>query len=278
MDTADSYAGTGRSRPTGPASSTQDDLERESTDTDRPADDGTVYQSATYDSAVDELDVHEPVAGTDNERGADERITEHPVGEGNGARPDTVDGSVPAGHADPDHLEPEHAVGVASVPDAEPAEPEVVEEHDGVAAVTDPGQPVNVDARAEVASGETPIVPVPMDDAASPDVTRSGEMLPGDLTEAPSLALFDGDTAGRFRERWHELQLRFVDDPRAAESQAVALVDEVVTALRDTIDRQRSALHDWQSGQDADAHSGDTEQMRVTVRRYRDFLDHLLGV
>jgi hypothetical protein len=37
---------------TGPASSTQDSTARDSADADRPADDGTVYQSAAYDSAV----------------------------------------------------------------------------------------------------------------------------------------------------------------------------------------------------------------------------------
>ena len=156
-------------------------------------------------------------------------------------------------------------------------EVEVAGERDGVPAVTDTRHPFDVDERADVAGGETPIV-VPMADAASPDVTRAGETLPGELPEEPGLALFDSETTQRFRDRWHELQLRFVDDPHVAEGQAVALVDEVVTALRDAVDRQRAALHDWQASQGADAHTGDTERMRVAVRRYRDFLDHLLGV
>ena len=304
--------------PTGPLSSTQDSTAMDPTDGDRPTDDGTVYRSAEYDSAVDQPDVHEPVADrAANQRGADQSTTEHPAGESF----DPVDGSVPAGHADLDHADPDHAVGVASVPDADPEtetadhgafdsagvatqddvradapdetygldrhpadtpavadEPEVVGEHDGVPAVTDTGQPGDVDERADVAGGETPIVSVPMGEAASADLTRAGETLPGDLPEEPGLALFDAETTQRFRDRWHELQLRFVDDPHFAEGQAVALVDEVVTALRDAVDRQRSALHDWQAGQGADAHTGDTERMRVAVRRYRDFLDHLLGV
>jgi hypothetical protein len=146
-----------------------------------------------------------------------------------------------------------------------------------------PDEAYGIDERAEVVGGEMPTVTAPMDDAASPDVTRSdvtraGEMLPGDLPEAPGLALFDGETTKQFRDRWHELQLRFVDDPHAAEVQAVALVDEVVTALGRAVEQQRTALHDWQSGQAVAAHSGDTEQMRVSVRRYRTFLEHLLGV
>jgi hypothetical protein len=300
-----------------PEHTDQDSTVQDSTGAERPADDGTVYRSAGYDSAVDKPEVHEPHAdGTANQRGADHRTTEDPAGESL----DPVDGPVPAGHADLDHADPDHAVGVASVPDAEPEaesidsgafdaagvaahddvrtdaphethslyghradtpaaveDVEAAREHDRVPAVTDTRQPVDVDERADVAGGETPTV-VPMADAASVDIARANETLPDALPGEPGLALFDADTTQRFRDRWHELQLRFVDDPHFAEGQAVALVDEVVTALRDAVDRQRTALHDWQASQGADAHTGDTERMRVAVRRYRDFLDHLLGV
>jgi hypothetical protein len=162
----------------------------------------------------------------------------------------------------------------AAVEEQEPAEG-----HDGVAVVADTGQPVDgVDERADVADGEVPLVPVAVDDAAAPDVTGSGELLPGDVPEEPSLALFDGETTARFRDRWQLLQLRFVDDPHAAAGLAGGLVDEVVAALRDAVDRQRSALEDWQSGDGVDPHAGDTERLRVAVRRYRDFLDRLLGL
>ena len=317
MGAADPYAGTRRSatglnrhRPlrtvrrwTGPTRKAPDE-------------DGTLYQSAAYDSAVDEP-------------AAEEGTTAQQAGDGDDFV--AVDGSVPAGHADLEHADLEHAdpelaVGVASVPDAEPAPDaeadtvdhgdfdspgvtaqdaaradgpdgaygieghatdtpaavevqEPAEEPDGVAAVTDTGQPVDgVDEGADVADGETSHVPVAMDDAVARDVSDSGELLPGDVPEEPGLALFDGETTGRFRDRWHELQLHFVDDPHAAAGLAGALVDEVVAALRDAVDRQRSALEDSKSGDGVDAHSGDTERLRVAVRRYRDFLDRLLGL
>jgi hypothetical protein len=302
---------------TEPPSSTQDSTGQDSTDADRPADDGTVYRSAGYDSAVDQSNVDESVAdGTVNQRGADHRTTEHPAGES--LEPDDGSvpaGQADSDHADPDHAvgvapmpdaDPEvdtvdrdtfDAAGVAARDDVRTGAPdgtygldlhrtdtpaalkdvEVAEERDGVPAVTDTRDSSDVDERADVAGGETPIV-VPMADAASPDVTRAEDTLPGDLPEEPGIALFDSETTQRFRDRWHELQLRFVDDPHFAEGQAVALVDEVVTALREAVDRQRSALHDWQANQGADAHTGDTERMRVAVRRYRDFLDHILDV
>jgi hypothetical protein len=274
---------------TGPLSSTQDSTVQDPTDADRPADDGTVYRSAGYDSAVNQPDVDEPVAdGTVNQREADHGTTEHPPGESL----EPFDGSVPADHADPDHADTDHVVGMASVPDADPEADTVdrgafdaagVAAHDDVRTdAPDETYPHGAGAPAaaqdaEVA-GDAPLVPAPTGHAESPDVTRAGETLPGDLPEEPGLALFDSETTQRFRDRWHELQLRFVDDPHFAEGQAVALVDEVVTALRDAVDRQRAALHDRQANQAADAHTGDTERMRVAVRRYRDFLDHLLDV
>jgi hypothetical protein len=284
---------------TGLPSSTQDSTVQDSTDADRPADDGTVYRSAGYDTAVDqpdvlepdvlepdvlepdvlEPDVHESVAdGTANQRGADQ-YTEHPAGDGL----EPVDGSVPAGLADPDPdpADPDRAVGVASVPDADP-EADTVDRGAFDAAEVAANDDVRTDAPDETYShrADTPAAmqEVEVADAASSDVARADDPLPGDLPEEPGLALFDSETTQRFRDRWHELQLRFVDDPHFAEGQAVALVDEVVTALRDAVDRQRAALHDWQAGQGADAATGETERMRVAVRRYRDFLDHLLGV
>jgi hypothetical protein len=306
---------------TGAASSTQDSTARDRTDSERPDEDGTVYQSAARESAVDEASVD----GTaDDEPVAEERIAEQPAGDREGL--DAVDGSVPAGDADLDHGDLEHAVGVASVPDADPAldmeadtvdrddfdspvvtargaartdgadgaygieghpadtlaaveEQEPAQEHNGTAVVTDTAAPVDgVDGRADLAVGEVPLVPIPMDHTTKSDVTDSGELQPGDVPEEPRLALFDGETTQRFRDRWQQLQLRFVDDPHAAAGLATALVDDVLAALRDAVDRQRSALADGQSDDGVDVHSGDTERLRVAVRRYRDFLDHLLGV
>ena len=219
-----------------PASSTQDSTAPDPAGAEH--EDGAVYQSAAHDSLVDEPVVDEPVV-------------DEP-----GAKPLTA----------------EHAVGVAPVPDAEPApDPAADEEHDDVAAVTDTGQPVDEIEESAVVTDGVP-------DAVAPGGTGSGELLPGDVPDGAVLALFDGGTTERFRERWQQLQLRFIDDPHTVAGQAGALADEVVTALRDAVDRQRAALEDWQSGDSADAHAGDTERLRVAVRRYRDFLDRLLDL
>ncbi|MFI1193480.1 hypothetical protein ACH4T9_09485 [Micromonospora sp. NPDC020750] len=83
--------------------------------------------------------------------------------------------------------------------------------------------------------------------------------------------LFEPDAAQAFRDRWRDVQLRFVDDPKAAAGQAQSLVDEAIQALAAALAEQKNKLGDWQQTGD------DTEQLRIAVRRYRDFLDRVLG-
>ncbi|WP_033344427.1 hypothetical protein [Catenuloplanes japonicus] len=116
-------------------------------------------------------------------------------------------------------------------------------------------------------------VPAPAGEAEAPATTDEPvELLPGDVPEQPALAaFFREETATDFRDRWREVQLRFVDDPAQAASDAGTLIDEVVTALNAAVTEQREALGGTTSG-------GDTEQLRVLVRRQRDFLDRILGL
>jgi hypothetical protein len=169
---------------------------------------------------------------------AAERSAEDGAVYGSAARNDDAEqtSADPGAPSELDHAEPEHAVGVASIPDAEPGpDPQAADEHD------------------------------------------AGELLPGSVPTGP-VALFDGATTERFRDRWQQLQLRFIDDPHTVATQAGTLADEMVTVLRDAVDQQRTALEDWQSDNGADAHFGDTERLRVAVRRYRDFVDRLLAM
>ncbi|WP_432050429.1 hypothetical protein [Verrucosispora sp. NA02020] len=94
----------------------------------------------------------------------------------------------------------------------------------------------------------------------------------GSTVPAGAATLFDESTAQGFRDRWRDVQLRFVDDPQAAAGQAQSLVDEAMQALSAALAEHKSKLGGWQ-----DAGSPDTEQLRVAVRGYRDFLDRVLG-
>jgi len=87
-------------------------------------------------------------------------------------------------------------------------------------------------------------------------------------------ALFDPDVASRFRARWDEVQIGFVDDPRQAVRQADELVAQVMKSLAETFASERASLEDQLEQTD----SASTENLRVALRRYRSFFQRLLSL
>jgi hypothetical protein len=118
---------------------------------------------------------------------------------------------------------------------------------------------------------------IPRDQAAQPQeparAPSDRQLAPGSAVDDPVAALWGADLVERYREQWRELQLQFVDEPRTATEQAAALVNDAVQSLTSALTAQKQTLDDWQS-----ADRGDTEILRVALRRYRDFLDRLLGM
>lgn len=80
------------------------------------------------------------------------------------------------------------------------------------------------------------------------------------------------DQLDTLRTRWSDVQTRFVDDPRGAVKEAHGLVAQLVDDLTKTFTRERDSLENqWNSGGQAD-----TEQLRVTMQRYRSLFNRLL--
>ncbi|MET9539349.1 hypothetical protein ABZY16_17850, partial [Streptomyces sp. NPDC006553] len=76
-----------------------------------------------------------------------------------------------------------------------------------------------------------------------------------------------------FRRRWHEVQGRFVDDPRQAVHAADVLVGDVMRDLADTFALHRHALEgQWSQGLEAD-----TESLRRALCQYRALFHRLLS-
>ena len=69
------------------------------------------------------------------------------------------------------------------------------------------------------------------------------------------------------------IQQGFVDDPRSAVKDADSIVGDVLEELYATFEEQRRHLE----GQWSDAEP-DTEELRLALRRYRDFFDRLLTI
>jgi hypothetical protein len=90
-------------------------------------------------------------------------------------------------------------------------------------------------------------------------------------TEVRAL-LPEGEQAS-FRGRWEEIQTRFVDDPRRAVEDADALVATVMRQLAEGFASERERLEGmWGRGEDVG-----TEDLRVTLQRYRSFFQRLLA-
>ncbi|WP_262284696.1 hypothetical protein [Micromonospora sp. MA102] len=107
--------------------------------------------------------------------------------------------------------------------------------------------------------------------AAGAALAGAARPTPG-AVPADAATLFAEETAQDFRDRWRDVQLRFVDDPQAAVGEAQSLVEEAIEALSAALREQKTRLGSWQ-----ESGSTDTEQLRVAVRGYRDFLDRVLG-
>src|ERR1700741_684032 len=117
-----------------------------------------------------------------------------------------------------------------------------------------------------------------------PGLAAAGQADPGPAaapTPAPQArngedsgaVLFGGAEVERFRARWRELQADFVDDPAKAVQGADELVDELTRALTEIFaEHKRDLEQQWQGGG-----SGETEELRVALRRYRSFFDQLLN-
>lgn len=93
--------------------------------------------------------------------------------------------------------------------------------------------------------------------------------------ESPTAtALFADDELAGLRARWDSVQAGFVDDPRDCVQRADGLVADVVGELTTGFTQARSRLEQqWSRGEEAS-----TEDLRVALKRYREFFERLLAM
>jgi hypothetical protein len=85
--------------------------------------------------------------------------------------------------------------------------------------------------------------------------------------------LLPPDQASGFHERWQDIQVSFVDEPRQAVEQADLLVADLLQRLAASFSDERKRLEgQWDRGGDVS-----TEDLRVALQRYRSFFDRLLA-
>jgi hypothetical protein len=77
-----------------------------------------------------------------------------------------------------------------------------------------------------------------------------------------------------FGVRWNDVQAGFVDEPRNAVAQADHLVDETIGLIQDSFAQRRAKLEQqWETGNDVS-----TEDLRLTLQKYRSFFQRLLSL
>jgi hypothetical protein len=101
---------------------------------------------------------------------------------------------------------------------------------------------------------------------AAADTTEAA--VPAPPAAATLLASLD---AADVRSRFLDIQAGFVDEPRQAVEEAGRFVEELVQQVIQALQAQRGSLHGV-------AAEGSTEELRLAMRGYRQFVDRLLGL
>jgi hypothetical protein len=121
--------------------------------------------------------------------------------------------------------------------------------------------------REPVTAGDVP--PTPTADS------RPSQAVPEPASGPPTSPSLFGDTdLSGLRSRWNDVQAAFVDSPKECVQRADSLVSEVVEQLTTGFSDARSRLEaQWAKGENAS-----TEDLRVALKRYREFFQRLLSV
>jgi hypothetical protein len=107
--------------------------------------------------------------------------------------------------------------------------------------------------------------------AAESDVTARSDAAAGHTDSAQLLAPGDREA---MTSRWRDIQAAFVDHPRQAMKDADTLVAGLMQQLAQTFAHERAQLEaQWSRGDEVS-----TEDLRVSLQRYRAFFERLLSV
>ena len=127
-------------------------------------------------------------------------------------------------------------------------------------------------ASAPVSTHDANVPENPVDaEPVSDDMAATDEVVASD--EPLRESLLPDDQNDRFRSSWEEIQAGFVDRPQEAVQKADALVADVMQRVTASLTKERERLEgQWAQGDDVS-----TEDLRVSLTRYRTFFDRLLS-
>jgi hypothetical protein len=121
--------------------------------------------------------------------------------------------------------------------------------------------------------GETSMESTPLPAASASGAEAAETASPATNVETADMLFADGELSD-LRSRWTEVQSGFVDDPRDCVQKADGLVADVVDKLTSGFAQARSQLEEqWDRGEEVS-----TEDLRIALKRYREFFERLLAV
>jgi hypothetical protein len=133
----------------------------------------------------------------------------------------------------------------------------------------------------EPAADEPVAAAVPMDEPVAASFPADEPVAASTTEGEPLLA-----NTELMRASWQQVQAGFVDDPKAAVSDAADLIDNTVQALVETLRQRQRQLRNM-SGNGVTNSTGfgsagpdnvpDTEQLRLVMQRYRSLFNQLVG-
>jgi hypothetical protein len=123
------------------------------------------------------------------------------------------------------------------------------------------------EARDEAAEGTPAPVAEPPAEAAAAEAPAA----PATPDDAAPASLLGSLNAGEIRGRFLDIQAGFIDEPRQAVEEAGRFVDDLLRQVAETLHQQRGQL----TGATDEA---STEDLRLALRAYRQFVDRLLGL
>jgi len=125
--------------------------------------------------------------------------------------------------------------------------------------------------RTDVMEAEQPMTTADLAKGNIVNGTPADHQIDGGTRQMP---LFPENELADFRQRWKDVQVGFVDDPRNAVKRADEQVAALMTRLAQVFSEERNKLeHEWDKGENVS-----TEDLRVALQRYRSFFDRLLSV
>ncbi|MFC9361459.1 hypothetical protein ACFTZB_33380, partial [Rhodococcus sp. NPDC057014] len=129
------------------------------------------------------------------------------------------------------------------------------------------------DAAAVPAEGAQRPAEAPESAGEARPTSAEGAQPPAQDTDTSAgQTLFAEDELSVLRLRWDEVQSGFVDDPRECVQKADGLVSDVVDRITTGFSEARSRLEEqWARGEE-----GSTEDLRLALKRYREFFQRLL--